>query len=45
MEPQFSGANMIKKIQPIKQEIKIDNLSEAELKELVAKIAEKLNVK
>lgn len=35
---------MIKKIQPIKREIKINNLSEVELKELVVKIAEKLNL-
>jgi hypothetical protein len=35
---------MIKKIIPIKKEIKIDNLSEAELKDLVVKIATKLSL-
>jgi hypothetical protein len=35
---------MIKKIQPIKKEININNLSKEELKDLIIKIANKLNL-
>ncbi len=36
---------MIKRIKKSKKEINIDNLSKSELKDLVTKIAKKLNIK